>query len=66
MLECPRCGETCHGGDFGNDAWCKRCELIFATDWDYVDSYEGIMSVWTVTTGRRCTEKEWVNERVKP
>lgn len=32
--ECPECYSEM-GGSFGDNVYCKNCDVTFETDWDY-------------------------------
>ena len=41
--ECPECDAELRG-DFGDNVYCKNCDITFGTDWDYTS--EDSMGAW--------------------
>lgn len=58
-VTCPKCGGPCQGGEFGANAYCPKCELVYETDWDYTDAADGSRSSWIVGEGVPMKLGEW-------
>lgn len=43
QYDCPNCAADLEG-TFGENVYCKNCDITFETDWDYVS--EDSLSAW--------------------